>query len=80
MLGSGLGRRQAWSRGRQCLRTARMAGAEEPMADQVAYWVNQNTQNAEMTLEHDGQPVQVSVSLSGNEAHVYVWQRPGADA
>ncbi len=45
-------------------------GAEEYVTDQVAYWVNQKTQNAELTLDRDGQPVQVSVSLSGNEAHV----------
>lgn len=44
--------------------------AEEQVAEQVAYWVNQKTQNAEMTLHKDGQPVEVSVSLSGNEAHV----------
>lgn len=47
-----------------------LAGAEEQIADQVAYWVNQKTQNAEMTLDRDGQPVQVTVSLSGSEAHV----------
>jgi flagellar hook-length control protein FliK len=46
------------------------AAAEEQVADQVAYWVNQKTQNAEMTLDRDGQPVQVTVSLSGSEAHV----------
>ena len=46
------------------------AGAEEQVAEQVAYWVNQKTQNAELTLTRDGQPVEVSVSLSGNEAHV----------
>ncbi|UCV01588.1 flagellar hook-length control protein FliK [Acidovorax radicis] len=45
-------------------------GTEEQVADQVAYWVNQKTQSAEMTLNRDGQPVEVSVSLSGNEAHV----------
>lgn len=45
-------------------------GAEEYVTDQVAYWVNQKTQNAELTLDRDGQPVEVSVSLSGNEAHV----------
>lgn len=44
--------------------------AEEYVTDQVAYWVNQKTQNAELTLDRDGQPVEVSVSLSGNEAHV----------
>jgi flagellar hook-length control protein FliK len=43
---------------------------EEYVTDQVAYWVNQKTQNAELTLDRDGQPVEVSVSLSGNEAHV----------
>lgn len=46
------------------------AGSEEQVAEQVAYWVNQKTQNAELTLNRDGQPVEVSVSLSGNEAHV----------
>ncbi|WP_235510748.1 flagellar hook-length control protein FliK [Acidovorax sp. Root70] len=45
-------------------------GTEEQVAEQVAYWVNQKTQNAELTLQRDGQPVEVSVSLSGNEAHV----------
>ena len=45
-------------------------GAEEYVTDQVAYWVNQKTQNAELTRDRDGQPVEVSVSLSGNEAHV----------
>ena len=45
-------------------------GAEDQVAEQVAYWVNQKTQNAELTLQRDGQPVEVSVSLSGNEAHV----------
>ena len=47
-----------------------MAGAEDAVAEQVAFWVHQNIQNAEMTIQHDGQPVEVSVSLSGNEAHV----------
>lgn len=46
------------------------AGVEDQVAEQVAYWVNQKTQNAELTLNRDGQPVEVSVSLSGNEAHV----------
>lgn len=45
-------------------------GTEEQVAEQVAYWVNQKTQNAELTLQRDGHPVEVSVSLSGNEAHV----------
>ena len=46
------------------------ANLEEQVAEQVAYWVNQKTQNAELTLDRDGQPVEVSVTLSGNEAHV----------
>lgn len=44
--------------------------AEEQIADQVSYWVHQKTQNAELTLDRDGQPVEVSVTLTGNEAHV----------
>ncbi|MBN9340099.1 MAG: flagellar hook-length control protein FliK, partial [Comamonadaceae bacterium] len=40
------------------------------MAEQVAFWVDQNNQSAEMTLDRDGEPVQVRVSVSGNEAHV----------
>lgn len=47
-----------------------MAGAEDAVAEQVAYWVHQNLQNARLTVKHDGQPVEVSVSLTGNEAHV----------
>jgi flagellar hook-length control protein FliK len=46
------------------------SSAEDQIAEQVAYWVNQETQNAELTITRDGQPVEVSVSLSGNEAHV----------
>ena len=45
-------------------------GGDDQLAQQVAFWVNQKTQNAELTLDQDGQPVQVHVSLSGNEAHV----------
>lgn len=47
-----------------------MAGTEDAVAEQVAYWVHQNIQNAKLTVKHDGQPVEVSVSLTGNEAHV----------
>ncbi|MDH4446991.1 MAG: flagellar hook-length control protein FliK [Acidovorax sp.] len=46
------------------------ASVEDQLAEQVAYWVNQETQNAELTVTRDGQPVEVSVTLSGNEAHV----------
>lgn len=43
---------------------------EDQVAEQVSYWINQKTQNAELTLQRDGQAVEVSVSLTGNEAHV----------
>jgi flagellar hook-length control protein FliK len=43
---------------------------EEQVAEQVSYWINQRTQNAELTLQRDGQAVEVSVTLTGNEAHV----------
>lgn len=46
------------------------AGAEDAVAEQVAYWVSQNIQNAELTVSHEGNPVEVSVSLTGNDAHV----------
>lgn len=45
-------------------------GAEEALAEQVAYWVSENLQNAELTVTHDGKPVEVSVSMSGKEAHI----------
>ena len=45
-------------------------GPEDAVAEQVAYWVNQNIQNAELTIEHAGRPVEVTVSLQGKEAHV----------
>lgn len=44
--------------------------AEEALAEQVAYWVSENLQNAELTVTHEGQPVEVSVSMSGKEAHI----------
>lgn len=49
---------------------ASMAATEDAVAEQVAFWVHQNIQNAELTVKHDGKPVEVSVSLSGNEAQV----------
>ena len=45
-------------------------GPEDTVAEQVAYWVSQNIQNAELTVEHAGHPVEVSVALTGKEAHV----------
>lgn len=46
------------------------AALEDQLAEQVAFWVHQKTQSAELTLDRDGQPVEVTVSLTGNEAHV----------
>lgn len=46
------------------------AGLEDAATEQAAYWVGENLQNAELTVQHDGMPVEVRVSLSGNEAHV----------
>lgn len=46
------------------------AAAEETATEQAAYWVSENLQSAEMTVTHDGMPLEVRVSLSGNEAHV----------
>lgn len=50
-------------------------GAAAPMdtyvAEQVSYWITQDVQNAEMTLDGVGQsPVEVSISMQGNEAQV----------
>lgn len=47
------------------------AGAEDRLAQQISYWVHQTTQNAEMTVDQGGAAVQVSVSLTGNEARVH---------
>ena len=46
------------------------AGAEDVVTEQASYWVSESLQNAELTVTHDGMPVEVSVSLSGKEAHV----------
>jgi len=49
-------------------------GADELLADQLAeqvtYWVQQKTQNAELTLDQGGRPVEVKVALTGEQAHV----------
>lgn len=50
--------------------TPLQSGFADQLTEQVAYWVNQKTQNAEFTLDRDGQPVGVSVSLNGLEAHI----------
>ncbi len=43
---------------------------EERVADQVSQWVGQTVHNAELTVDRDGQAVQVTVTMSGQEAHV----------
>lgn len=50
-------------------------GAAAPMdsyvAEQVSYWITQDVQNAELTLDGLGHsPVEVSISMQGNEAQV----------
>lgn len=57
------------------------AGADAPASpaadttasagEQVKYWISQDVQNAEMKLDGLGkQPVEVSISMSGNAAHI----------
>lgn len=49
------------------------AGAHSPearIAEQVRYWISDNVQNAELTLDPWGTPVEVAISLAGNEARV----------
>jgi flagellar hook-length control protein FliK len=41
------------------------------VAERVSYWVGQDVQSAEMTLDGVGvNPVEVSITMQGNEAHV----------
>lgn len=41
------------------------------VADKVSYWISNNIQNAEMKLDGVGDhPVEVSIRMQGNEAHV----------
>ena len=41
------------------------------VAEQVKYWISQDVQNAQLKLDGLGsKPVEVSISMSGNEAHV----------
>ncbi len=42
----------------------------DQLSEQVAFWVQQKTQRAEMTIDRQGQPVQVQVAINGNEAHI----------
>ena len=44
---------------------------ESMVADTVSYWTTQGIQNAELKLDGFGsQPVEVSISLNGDEAHI----------
>lgn len=44
---------------------------ETQAAEQVKYWISQDVQNAELKLDGLGDtPVEVSISMNGNEAHV----------
>lgn len=52
------------------LAAGQTASPEEALAEQVTYWLGENLKNAELTVEHAGQPVEVRVSLTGNEAHI----------
>lgn len=45
-------------------------GFTNQLSQQVTYWVNQKVQNASFTMDRDGQPVEVSVALSGLEAQI----------
>lgn len=43
---------------------------EQEVSEQVAFWVHQKTQNAALSIQHEGRPIQVQVQLQGQEAHV----------
>ena len=47
------------------------AGAEaQPLAEQLRYWISQGVSSAEWTMAGDADPVQVSLSMQGNEASI----------
>lgn len=47
-----------------------LSSAEDAIAEQVTYWLTDSLKNAQLTVDHEGQAVDVRVSLTGNEAHV----------
>lgn len=48
-----------------------MQSTESMVADTVSYWVTQGVQNAQLKLDGFGaEPVQVSITLKGDEAHI----------
>ena len=47
------------------------AATDAQVAEQVQYWISNDVQNAELKLDGLGEkPVEVSISMQGNEAHV----------
>ncbi len=47
------------------------AAVDVQVAEQVQYWISNDIQNAELTLDGLGdKPVEVSITMQGNEAHV----------
>jgi flagellar hook-length control protein FliK len=51
--------------------TPSMPSPETAVADTVNYWVTQGVQNAQLKLDgFGGEPVEVSISLKGDEAHI----------
>ena len=51
--------------------TQSAAPLEAYIAEQVTYWISQDVQSAELTLDGMGaSPVEVSISMQGNEAHI----------
>ena len=46
------------------------AEREQEVSEQVAFWVHQKVQNASLSIQHEGKPIQVQVQLNGQEAHV----------
>ena len=50
---------------------ATASGTDNQVAEQVKYWISHDIQNAELKLDGLGKdPVQVSISMSGNEANI----------
>lgn len=48
-----------------------VASMDSYVAEKVAYWISNDVQNAEMKLEGIGEmPVEVSIRMQGNEAHI----------
>ena len=42
----------------------------QQVSEQVAFWVHQKTQNASLSIEHQGKPIEVQVQLNGQQAHI----------